>query len=545
MQDKDSQNVGEHGVDIDKGESPKDIDKGESPKKSIFQRLDIRNTLFGRSKKDRHLIPEDFHEGTTVDKLKNLYCAMASSMSFGIAIGCAFILYWKYNNNIQTVGTVAFGVCVVVLFFMDMLISTTAPLFIAWYGYGPVAIACDIGRQIFLFLAWTYFLPDPPLPHYMFTFFIGGTCLCSPLFLIGATCVDSWLFARYPKFRLIGNFVPLVISVSFVAVSNISIYLIGNDCISYLCMACLSVSITSLEIYFYTCKGYFHEPHDENFTISDFMTMMKGFFSMELVMKAWTSDAILAVSWVSFSWYYPIFAVTGDESVDDIALAVVAVGCVTTTVGMISVVGYFMYCTWGVTNDDLLVAMLLKGHIGFSWFSKIIYVLALIFVQNLYWRLAICGFSLGQSLVTPSSLIMILSVSPNEIIPYTSFAQISFTIVSYGGSLWLNFYAEDFPDFATAFALLIVLVGTVSLGLLSAWIVYELYYITENDPSQFEIRRKTQAYSMNFPQNGNLKLMTAISKYRGSRHSVDVRQPSKISYNEPQMQQVAEGEDSS
>eukprot|EP00493_Phyllostaurus_siculus_P028074 UN28422 len=192
-----------------------------------------------------------------------------------------------------------------------------------------------------LFLAWTYFLPNPPLPHEMFTFFIGAPCLCCPLFLIGATCVDSWLFARYPQYRLIGNFVPLAFSVPCVGVANFSIYLIGDDSISLCAMASLSLFYTILEFYFYVVKGYFHEPHDDTFTFSDFTTMMRGFFTTELVMKAWTSDAVLALTWVSFSWYHPIFAVNGTETVEDIALAVVVIGCIGVISGMISVVMIF------------------------------------------------------------------------------------------------------------------------------------------------------------------------------------------------------------
>lgn len=487
-------------------DSSDSINRREPRKKtsSIFQRI---STLFNYDKKNGRLIPEDFHDGTTLDKLINLFCSMASSSSFGLAIGSAFILYWKYNM-IHTIGTNEFAYCVVALFMCDLIASTFAPLFIAWYGYGPVAIVTDIWRGVALFCAWTYFLEEPPLPHSMFTFFIGAPCLCCPLFLIGATCVDSWLFARYPQYRLIGNFVPLVFSVSNVGIANFAIYFVDNDSISLLGVACLSVIYTIMEIYFYVAKGYFHEPHDDTFTMSDFTTMMKGFFTTELVMKAWTSDAVLAISWVSFSWYEPIFSVNG-ENIVQVALAVVVVGCLAVVVGMGSVVSTFIYFTWGITDDEKLVTILLKGHVMVSWFSKIVYVSGLLFANSLYTRLGVCGFSLGQSLVTPNSMIMILSVSPNEIIPYTGFAQISFIFVAYGGSFFLNFYAGSFPSFAVAFAVFITTLGTILMGLLTWWVLYEVYFMNGENP-RFSIRRRTTDSAIPMPQIP--KMLVALEK---------------------------------
>ena len=83
--------------------------------------------------------------------------------------------------------------------------------------------------------------------------------------------------------------------------------------------------------------------------------------------------------------------------------------------------------------------------------------------------------------------------------------------------MWLNFYAVEFTDFATAYAVLIALLGTVLMGLLTIWVVYEVYYMNAIDP-RFEIRRKTQTDSIEIPQVP--KMLVAISKYSESRLSV-------------------------
>jgi len=88
--------------------------------------------------------------------------------------------------------------------------------------------------------------------------------------------------------------------------------------------------------------------------------------------------------------------------------------------------------------------------------------------------------------------------------------------LAYGGSLWLNFYAAEFTDFATAYAVLITFIGVIFMGLLTSWVVCEVYYMNADDP-RFEIRRKTQTDSIEIPEVPNM--LVAIAKY-SEKHSV-------------------------
>ena len=79
----------------------------------------------------------------------------------------------------------------------------------------------------------------------------------------------------------------------------------------------------------------------------------------------------------------------------------------------------------------------------------------------------------------------------------------------------MNFYAGEFPDFATAYAVLIAVIGVISIGLLTAWVVYE---VNTTDPI-FEIRRKTNAESIAMPQIPKMLIAWPENK-RGEKPSV-------------------------
>lgn len=219
---------------------------------------------------------------------------------------------------------------------------------------------------------------------------------------------------------------------------------------------------------------------------------------MELMIKGWTADAVLAISWASFSWYYPLFAMDESDTMTDIAAATVLYGCPGVTLGLISIVVPFIYYTWGVTDDEDLTRLLMRGHVIASWLSKIIYVIGFTYTRHTGLRLLVCGFSLGQSMCTPNSMIMILSVSPHEVIAYTAFAQISFIFITYGGSMVLNYYGTTFFEFPISFAIIVAIISTICLIILSAWTIYEFNYnVGPDEMGRFTIRRRVTALELN------------------------------------------------
>merc|ERR1719273_249775 len=88
------------------------------------------------------------------------------------------------------------------------------------------------------------------------------------------------------------------------------------------------------------------------------------------------------------------------------------------------------------------------------------------------------AFSLGCSFATPNSMIMILSVAPSEAIPYTGFSQISFVMIAYGGSLWMNYCGESWggsaANYANSFAIIFTVFAVANLIPLTVYTYLEL-----------------------------------------------------------------------
>merc|ERR1719265_1117768 len=86
---------------------------------------------------------------------------------------------------------------------------------------------------------------------------------------------------------------------------------------------------------------------------------------------------------------------------------------------------------------------------------------------------------------------MILSVAPNEAIPYTGFSQISFIIVCYGGSLFMNYYGETLAggNYAHSFGYMFLVLSVMSLVPLTIYTLYELFVATDDDLHMNELRR--------------------------------------------------------
>lgn len=401
----------------------------------------------------------------TVGSVSQLYCALISSVIYGFALGFSSFSYWIYND-MRTIGTWDFAYCVMLLCFLDMSTSTLLPWLISVIGLEDSALITDIYRMLATAAQFYYFSPISPantggFHHDIFTLCLGLNVICNPMFTIGAAQVDKMVSATYPELRLFGNFFPVLCGAFGFAGSTGLLYVIGFEterqmmwCVAAIVM--VQGSLIVIEWFAAMKVAADHEGGIESFgSMALYMDTLKTFLNFRCIMTAWTTDGILASTWIIFSWFVPVFSTYEKAdgtypSIADVVAANYTMGVWCASAGSLATVVWLVWRTWGILENHKLRHALLFHHMYLSWSGLLIYAIGLL-IPHPTAQLLFCTFSLGISFATPNSLIILLSVDAHNAVAFSGFAQISFVICAYVGSLWMNFYGESWYGFSQSF----------------------------------------------------------------------------------------------
>jgi hypothetical protein len=317
----------------------------------------------------------------------------------------------------------------------------------------------------------------------MFTLIVSLPGSVCPIFVIGATRLDEMMQRRFPQLRLAANFLPIFSTSITYSMTTFAVYNVPLH-IAFFSNIILATSLFLLEAYFAFVKHYF-DSRIEEISVYNFGRRLRQFFTVELIVKAWNADGVLATTGVIFGWYVPVFqsAAGGDWKIEDIARTALIYAIPFCSLGCMMTCGFFVYQSWGVREEDILLKKIIFSHTFMSWGAKLIYISGLLYWRTFgLWLMAIiCPFALGMNFATPNSMIMLLSV-PNELaVPYTGFAQVSFCFIIYGVNIWMNYYGASYGSgtYAEGFAVIFVLMSLSCLIPLSLWTCYEDYYLKE------------------------------------------------------------------